>query len=740
YVCKAAICPALFQLQGDFRIGGLFPIHTTTFGNVPSIITEIPTCERLNTLGYCEFQAMRLAIEEINNSTSLLPNITLGYDIFDTCHELLYMEAAFHLVSETQASTVIAVVGPAISEMTMLTSRVFSLYLLPQINYGANDLIFAQKELFPTLLHMVPTDEYQVQAIVSLMEEFHWEWIAIVGSNNKSAQGTIQRFISVAAEKNICVSVQGIIPSDPLLSKKIINEIVRSIQLSNANVTVVFSEENGVKEFFRVVTEMNVTDIVWIASDSWSVLNDVPTVSSIQTTGTVLGLTTKLIILSQLKELIQQAIACTAQNSSRNSPWKNGTGNWSLASSPCNISSDTLKLLVDACATRTPFYTYSAVYAVAHALHSLLQCNSVSCHNSKIIQSWQVLSKLKEVNFTLRDNKIYFDNNANPSTGYDIITWNWSGNKVIFKTIGQYHSGQLTLDKTLIQWKTPNNTIPVSYCLKQCGPGQFKSDKGTYLCFCLCDDCPEGTFQKQSGSSYCFPCPDDMWSPAKSKACYPRTIQYLTPDDPNITALLIASSFGMFSVVCCMLIFAIKLHTPIVKAAGGKLCFIMLGSLLISISSMNLFFGKPNKTICLIRQPLFAISFTTCVSCILVRSFQIVCIFKMATNLPKAYNYWVKYRGPYVCVCILTLVQCLFCSLWLFHSPPTFTARNDLSKNETYVQCSEGHFIGLGMVFSYITLLCIACFVFAFLGRQLPKHYNEAKLITFSMLVFILSW
>lgn len=84
---------------------------------------------------------MRLAVEEINNSSSLLPNITLGYHIWDTCQETLNLEATFELAQAEPdclragcPDRVIGVVGPDSSEWTTLTARILTLYRLPQVS------------------------------------------------------------------------------------------------------------------------------------------------------------------------------------------------------------------------------------------------------------------------------------------------------------------------------------------------------------------------------------------------------------------------------------------------------------------------------------------------------------------------------------------------------------------------------------------------------------------------------
>jgi len=90
---------------------------------------------------------MRYTVEEINNSTVLLPNVSLGYEILDHCSPLYNFPGVLDLISfngsirfSWEASDykplgkVIGVVGPFTSADSLAIAPLFTLKLIPLVN------------------------------------------------------------------------------------------------------------------------------------------------------------------------------------------------------------------------------------------------------------------------------------------------------------------------------------------------------------------------------------------------------------------------------------------------------------------------------------------------------------------------------------------------------------------------------------------------------------------------------
>ncbi|XP_049431940.1 extracellular calcium-sensing receptor-like [Epinephelus fuscoguttatus] len=765
--------PSELSKAGDFVLGGIFTLRTGYRGSVPSFQTspDPPTCLHINVREFKFAQTMIFAIEEVNQNPAILPNHTLGYKIHNSCGMTKIIKSAIDLASGqrevikerncTKADTAQAVLGHSGSAPTVGFARILGRFRIPVLSHFATCACLSNREEFPSFFRTIPSDLHQSRALAKLVKHFGWTWVGAISNKNDYGINGIATFIQAAQEEDVCVEYHVAFEQTGPLHE--LSKVVETVKYSTSKVIVAFMSHREVNVLATELYKQNITGLQWVGSDAWITDHSLTDSEGHSILVGSLGFTVSKAQIPGLEEHLRQlhpsqfpdsqfvrdfwedVFDCTL-NDTANTQRKLCSGNESLQ----NVES----YFTDVSELRFTNNVYKSVYAVAHALHSLVTCEEQrgpflngSCADTKNIQPWQVLHYLQNINFTTsQGERVMFDQNGDSPARYELINLQQvTSGTMHVSTVGIFDvtlppERQFIMNGMKIVWGRGSHTVPVSVCSESCPPGKRKVlQKGKPVCCYDCIPCAEGEISNITDSIECFKCLFDYWPNTRGDTCILKEIEFLSYAEIMGIILTFFCLMGAILTAMIALVFFHFRETPIVRANNSELSFLLLFSLTLCFLCSLTFIGRPSEWSCMLRHTAFGITFVLCISCVLGKTIIVLMAFK--ATLPGSNV--MKWFGPAqqrLSVLAFTLAQVLICILWLTINPPFPYKNMNHYKDRIILECALGSPVGFWAVLGYIGLLAVLCFIFAFLARNLPDNFNEAKFITFTMLIFCAVW
>ncbi|XP_047248254.1 extracellular calcium-sensing receptor-like [Girardinichthys multiradiatus] len=757
----------VFSADGDFIIGGVFSIHYQLYTVIYNYTTkpEPPRCTgSIDTRELRFSRSMIFAIEEINNRTDLLPGIKLGYRIYDSCASVpVAVHVAFQLSNGqdpviykgtncSQSGVVMAAVGESGSTPSISMSRIMGSFNIPQVSHYATCACLSDKQQYPNFFRTIPSDRFQADALAKLVKHFGWTWIGAVHSDSDYGNSGMASFLDAALREGICVEyIESYFRTDP--SSKI-QRVADAIRRSTAMVVVAFIASGDMRVLLEELALDPPPPRQWIGSESW--VTDTFMVRYSFCAGAI-GVAIPQAVIPGLRDFLLDLSPSEVAASQLLTEFWEEAFNCSLTKSPavnkglCDGTND-IKMLknpyTETSQLRVTNMVYKAAYAIAHAFHNALCLETnvtTQCDKLIKLKSNQIFSELKRINFSQNGYHVSFDANGEPVAAYEVVNWqtNESGSTEVV-TVGSYDASlpvgkQFHINRN-INWMEGGSKVPVSVCSESCPSGTRKVlQKGKPICCYDCKPCPEGEISNITDSPDCIPCPKEFWPNAKKDACFPKPVEFLSFEEILSTILAAFSVSGACLAIITAAVFFRHRTTPIVRANNSELSFLLLFSLTLCFLCSLTFIGPPSEWSCMLRHTTFGITFVLCISCVLGKTIVVLMAFK--ATLPG--NNVMKWFGPpqqRMTVVSFTFVQVIICSIWLLVSPPFPVKNLTTYKEKIILECALGSAVGFWAVLGYIGLLAVFCFTLAVLARKLPDNFNEAKMITFSMLIFCAVW
>uniref|UniRef100_A0A671U4M5 G-protein coupled receptors family 3 profile domain-containing protein n=1 Tax=Sparus aurata TaxID=8175 RepID=A0A671U4M5_SPAAU len=721
-----------FSKEGDLMIGGVFSMSSTR-KLIDNDYQAIPYayCTKLNDRELKFAQTVIFTVEEINRDTKLLPGVSLGYRLYNGCGSENLIRAAVEAVNSKGlkgcSGQIQAFLGHSSSGVSKGINSILSPLSVPQVSHLSTCACFSNRRLYPTFFRTVPSDRFQIIGLVHFMKYFDWQWVGIIYSEGLYSKKGTAEFIKEAMKVGICVEYR--LPFSKIYQKKF-DVIVERLRESSSKVVLLFMSLSYTKSFMSKMENYNITGKQWVGSESWITQADLASVERKDILQGAMGFALPQASIPGLGEfLLSLKPSDEPQSDIIKAIWEKF---FDCSFSPSNTSAmctgtEDLRTVssdyTDVTHFRPENNVYKAVYLVAYALHALLQCENGSnpttgkpCVNKSEVQPKLVLEHMYYVNFTTQNGaKVFFDENGESVAQYDLVNW------------------QMKEDGSA-------EIVPRSVCREPCPPGTRKAtNKFKPVCCFDCFECPEGTISNQINSPDCLICPPEFWPNEKKDQCLPKPSEYLSYKEVMGALLTGFGCVGVFLSLLTSIIFLTHKETPIVKANNSELSFLLLFSLKLCFLCSLTFIGQPSEWSCMLRHTAFGITFVLCISCVLGKTIVVLMAFRATfpgSNVMK----WFGPTQQRLSVLTFTLIQVVICILWLTISPPYPKMNMKYYKEKIILECALGSAVGFWAVLSYIGLLALLCFILAFLARKLPDSFNEAKLITFSMLIFCAVW
>nr|CAB3227948.1 extracellular calcium-sensing receptor-like [Phallusia mammillata] len=792
-----------YHKDGHVVLGGLFPLHYTTYrsDNYSLLSKPLPVeCEKYNFLGFRWMQAMIYAVEEINNRSDILPDVKLGFELFDSCNaharavsQTLHMvNSMYNNVSTEPHATISAVVGPTESAKSIVVSNILSVFDITQVSYASTSRILSDKTIFNSFFRTIPNDDEQATAMVELLKHHNWTWVGAVAGDDDYGRPGVSRLKQEAAKAGICVEYSAYVSRS--MSTAQLRKVAQEIRDYNATVFVLFISATHLVPLAEQLRILNVTGKVWIASEAWATSNTVQqlpgaedifkgTLGIATRGGAMPGFRTFLEGVSPqsqpkspfLKEFWERSFNCHCPHDVCTCPgeydkWhhhadfaENCTGNEDLAHN--GLGKAYLGWTGDD--LEKTYNVYLAVYVIAQALEQITNCvegfgllENGTCPHISTLQPWQLLAYMKKVEFYPPGQNLQFkfDSNGDPNASYKLVSWKpiqkpaWYSDHNHSHTLAKFelvHAGNYSIstqpkwsiNDSAIYWAENQKTAPSSVCSAPCMPGFFMNQLPSPCCF-RCLPCADGTYSTNGSGYTCLNCGIYERANSHRTGCIPKIEEYVRWNDAFGISFCCVSILGIiFTLITCGA-FIHKRETPLVKATNRELSFFLFVSIIFCFLTPFFYVSKPADWSCKGRNLLFSLSFTFCISAILVKTLRVLTAFN--AKVPVMHRRRAKWLGEHLqlmVVMAISFVQVVLCVTWLLVEPPSVErVINPATPNTMVLACEMGSIPIVACVYGYLCILALTAFVLAFRARKLPENFNEAKFVTFAMLIFFIVW
>lgn len=770
-VVPRAASRSVARMDGDVIIGALFSVH-----HQPSAekVAERKCGDVREQYGIQRVEAMFHTLDRINADPYLLPNISLGCEIRDSCwHSSVALEQSIEFIRDSLISIrddkdgskwcidgtpsnqppptkkpIAGVIGPGSSSVAIQVQNLLQLFNIPQIAYSATSIDLSDKTLFKYFLRVVPSDTLQARAMLDIVKRYNWTYVSAVHTEGNYGESGMEAFKEIASQEGLCIAHSDKIYSNA--GERHFDRLLRKLRerLPKARVVVCFCEGMTVRGLLMAMRRLGVfAEFLLIGSDGWADRYEVVEGFEQEAEG---GITIKL-QSAVVKSFDDYYLKLRLDSNTRN-PWfpefwqyrfqcrlvghpqenKNYkracTGNESLHE---NYVQDSKMGFV-----------INAIYAMAHGLHDMHRelCPGQTglCEAMNPIDGSKLLDYLLKTSFRgVSGEEIYFDENGDTPGRYDIMNLqNVGDGRYDYLNVGSWHEGVLSVDDNKL-WMNSSEMVR-SVCSEPCSKGQIKViRKGEVSCCWICTTCKDNEIVQDEFT--CKACELGWWPDDELAGCQPLPLKYLDWADVESIIAVVFSCVGILITSFVTFVFIQYRDTPVVKSSSRELCYIILAGIFLGYICPFTLIARPTVASCYLQRLLVGLSSSMCYSALVTKTNRIARILagskkKICTRKPRFMSAWAQ-----VIIAFMLISVQLTLEITLIILEPPEPIKSYPSIREVFLICNTSN---LGMVapLGYNGLLIMSCTYYAFKTRNVPANFNEAKYIAFTMYTTCIIW
>ncbi|CAF1479223.1 unnamed protein product [Adineta steineri] len=695
-------------------------------------------------------------------------------------------------ISESlQIDNVFGVVGATLSSVSVQIANLLRLFQLPQISYASTTPKLSEAS-FDYFARTVPSDSNQARAIVDILQRLNFTYVNTIYSHGDYGEGGFREFkrllkvstqlddeiYSNKKQQQICIADEQRLKRDASVQdiKSVIQTMIDSVKSDvQVSVYVLFVTKEDARKILQAVKLINVAHRpVLIASDAWGKESSV--VIQGDTDEIAVGaLTLELISIQPVnfdryfnalkpdtdkeydEEYLEDQVNPNEKYMLPRNPWFNEF--WEHRFGCRLYSGDECRehQLNETNWDSKLQFIVDATYVFAQALHMYFNCTTSTCYNVSLnnINGTRLFKLILEKPFSMPDfrqiqfnserfvpghYRIYnyrrsysssLDTNASPYEYVSVGEWK----------VGRNETGQLNLAIDSIVWSSTNNPsskiIPISRCSEPCRVGEVKQFQGDSCCW-VCTLCNDTSIvvgaEKQER---CEPCSIGYWPTVNRTACYKLDETYIELFTVQAMVPISLSIIGNLLTLFVVIVFYQKRTTPIVKASGKELCFIMLAGIHLCYSMTLPILLKPHIITCIIQRVGIGLGFAMMYAALLTKT---NCIARIFASTKKQGRLRPQYISPnsqlFICTCLI-MVQVLLSLLWLAYEHPYVDYIIDDRLVILKCQMNKHSFL---FSLTYNVLLVLICTMYAIRTRKVPENFNETKFIGFTCYTTCILW